>query len=102
MARTERVLGRGRFLPNGDGSARARLRTTSRAVLPSSRALVGALLLAISGVATFTAWQGASADDGQSALDRASATIAALRQLENLMSISSEGPQRACVAAVQE
>jgi Flp pilus assembly protein CpaB len=64
MARTEGVLGRGRFLPNGDGAARARLRTTSRAVVPSSRALVGALLLAISGVATFTAWQGASADDG--------------------------------------
>jgi Flp pilus assembly protein CpaB len=40
------------------------LQTTGRVVLPSSRALVGALLLAVSGVATFAAWQGASSDTG--------------------------------------
>ena len=33
-------------------------------MLPSSRALVGALLLAVSGVATFAAWQGAAGDQG--------------------------------------
>jgi len=65
MQRTEGVLGRGRFLDDGEAPLRARLRTTSRAVLPSSRALVGALLLAVSGVATFAAWQSATATDGR-------------------------------------
>lgn len=65
MVRTEGVLGRGRFIDDDDAGLRARLRTTSRAVLPSSRALVGALLLAISGVATFAAWHGATGDAGE-------------------------------------
>jgi len=64
MARAEGVLGRGRFRTNGATSTRPRLRTTGRVVLPSSRALVGALLLAVSGVATFAAWQGAAGDAG--------------------------------------
>lgn len=62
--RTEGVLGRGRFLDNGEVPLRARLRTTGRAVVPSSRALVGALLLAVSGVVTFATWQSAAGDDG--------------------------------------
>jgi Flp pilus assembly protein CpaB len=67
MARVEGVLGRGRFRAAGDGpaaSARTRLRTTGRVVLPSSRALVGALLLAVSGVVTFAAWRAAAGDPG--------------------------------------
>ena len=64
MGRVEGVLGLGRFRPSGSASAPARLRTSGRVVLPSSRALVGALLLAVSGVATFAAWQGATGDAG--------------------------------------
>lgn len=65
MVRTEGVLGRGRFLDDGEAGLRARLRTSSRAVLPSSRALIGALLLAVSGVATFAAWHGATGTQGE-------------------------------------
>jgi hypothetical protein len=65
MQRTEGLLGRGRFLEDGEVPLRARLHTASRAVLPSGRAFVGALLLAVSGVATFAAWQGATATEGR-------------------------------------
>lgn len=63
-ARAEGVLGRGRFRASGTPATRPRLRTTGRVVLPSSRAMVGGLLLAVSGVATFAAWQGAAGDPG--------------------------------------
>jgi Flp pilus assembly protein CpaB len=42
-----------------------RLRTQGRIVLPSNRAFVGALLLAVSGVATFSAWMSATDQQGE-------------------------------------
>lgn len=58
----ERVIGR------NAGAASGRLRTSGRAILPSGRAILGALLLAISGVATFLAWQGSAAGVGPPAV----------------------------------
>jgi Flp pilus assembly protein CpaB len=54
----ERVVGR------SAGAVPGRLRTSGRAILPSGRAVLGALLLAVSGVATFVAWQGSAVGEG--------------------------------------
>ena len=49
-----------------EGGPRAeRLRTAGRVILPSNRAFVGALLLAVSGVATFSAWMSAADRSGE-------------------------------------
>jgi Flp pilus assembly protein CpaB len=59
-----RVMGadgrRTRRTPPVDVAGGGRRRIAARPVLPSGRALVGGLLLAISGVATFAAWQQAT------------------------------------------
>lgn len=55
------MSGQTRGLSSGDPSRAApRRRVAERALLPSGRAVVGGLLLALSGLGTFTAWQQAS------------------------------------------